>query len=418
MLPGGVAASAEKKTIDFIELKGTIDPASSRYLLRHINESSQGRSHFIVVQLNTPGGLDISMRDIVERMLSSEVPIVVWVSPSGARAASAGVFITYAAHVAVMAPGTSIGAAHPVNLGGELDEVTSAKVTNDAAAYIRSIARQRGRNPDWAEKAVRESAALDAEEAARQNVVNFVAGSPRTLLEELDGRTVDVDGRQVRLSTQAVTLRFFKMGLLESILHAVVDPQIAYFLLLLGFLGLTFEIYNPGIGLAGVLGGVALILAFYALSILPTSWAGVALLLLAVGFFLADLHTGGLGIFTVGGVTALIAGSVLLFSGADEALRLPWGAVAAAVVGMLLFFISAMTAAIRARLSKPVSGAEGMIGTEGLARTDIAPDGQVMARGTLWRARTVGAAIPKGSKVKVRSVSGLMLMVEPLEQSG
>ncbi|MGH2625558.1 MAG: NfeD family protein, partial [Anaerolineales bacterium] len=165
--PSG-AAAAGTKTIDFIELRGTIDPPSSRYLLRHIDQASRGGSHLIVVKLNTPGGLDISMREIVERMLSSKVPIVVWVSPSGARAASAGVFITYAAHVAVMAPGTSIGAAHPVNLGGKLDEVTSAKVTNDAAAYIRSIARQRGRNPDWAEKAVRESAALAAEEAARQ----------------------------------------------------------------------------------------------------------------------------------------------------------------------------------------------------------------------------------------------------------
>lgn len=407
--------AAATNVVDFIELEGVIDPVTSRYLLRQIDRAEENGAHAIVVRLDTPGGLDISMREIVQRMLAAQVPIVVWVAPKGARAASAGVFIAYAANVAVMAPGTSIGAAHPVNLGGELDEVSAQKVTNDAAAFIRAIALERGRNPDWAEKAVRESASLDAQAAADESVVDFVAGQPATLLESLNGRDVKVEGGTVRLSTEQVQLRFHKMSILERILHAAISPEVAFMLLLLGFYGLIFELYNPGIGLAGVLGGVALILAFYALSVLPVSWAGVALIVLAVAFFLADLHTAGLGVFTVGGTVALVAGGLLLFAGNEPSLRLSLWAIGVAVAMSLLFFITVMTAAMRARLAQPITGAEGIVGMIGTARTDIAPDGQVMAKGTLWRARTLGAAIPQGAQVKIRSISGLMLIVEPVE---
>lgn len=414
-LPGHAASQEEAGTTAFIELSGPIDPVSARYLLRHIDRAAERGTHMVVVRLDTPGGLDISMREIVKKMLDSPVPIVVWVAPQGARAGSAGVFISYAAHVVAMAPGTNIGAAHPVNLGGEMDDVSAEKATNDAAAYIRAIARARGRNADWAEKAVRESASVEAEEAERIGVADFVAGRLDTLLANLDGRQVEVTGGTVRLQPDPRRITFFKMGLLERILHSVVRPEVAYMLLLLGFYGLIFELYNPGIGAAGVMGGIALVLAFYSLSILPVSWAGVALLVLAVVFFVADLHTSGLGIFTAGGILSLIAGSLLLFAGADPSLRLSWWAIAIAVAATLLFFVSVMTAAIRARRARPLSGAEGIVGTVGTARTDIAPDGQVMAKGTLWRARTLGAAIPKGSKVKVRGVSGLMLIVEPVE---
>lgn len=410
-------AQASTDVVEFIEITGVIDPVSSRFLLRQIDRAEEKGSRAVIIRLDTPGGLDISMREIVQRVLGSKVPVVVWVAPSGARAASAGVFITYAAHVAAMAPGTNLGAAHPVNLGEKLDETTEAKVVNDAAAYLRAIAKQRGRNVEFAERAVRESASLDAEEAVAQDVADFTAGSLRALLAGLDGREVEVGGRSVRLSTEGVVPRFHKMGLLERILHSAIRPEIAYLVLLLGFYGLIFELYNPGIGAAGVLGGVALILGFYALSVLPTSWAGVALLVLAVAFFLADVHTAGLGVFTAGGTVALVAGSLLLFAGAGPEFRLAWWAIVGAVASAFVFFISIMTAAIRARTARPISGAEGMIGTIGVARTDIAPDGRVMAKGTLWRARTVGAAIGEGSPVRILGVSGLMLMVEEARET-
>ena len=408
---------AERAVIDVVQLEGVIDPPASGYLLRQLDAAAEEGSDLVVVELDTPGGLDVSMREMVQRILRSEVPVVVWVSPSGARAASAGVFITMAAHVAVMAPGTSIGAAHPVNLGGEQDEVMAEKATNDAAALLRSIATQRGRNTDWADRAVRESVALGAEEAERENVVDAVAASRSALLERIDGRTVEAGGREVTLSTACYQLRFHTMSLFERILHTAINPEIAYFLLLFGLLGIVFEIYSPGIGAAGVLGGICLVLALYALSILPTSWAGVALLVLAVVFFVIDLSVTGLGIFTAGAVAALVAGSILLFAGAGPALRLGWVSIAAAVAVTLLFFVFAMTAAVRVRRSQPLSGAEGMVGTLGEARTDLAPEGRVMAKGTLWRARTTGATVPRGARVRIRSVSGLLLIVEEVESS-
>ena len=418
LMPAGVAGSQERGAIDFIEVEGVIDPVVSRYMLRQIDDATERGSHAVVIRMDTPGGLDVSMREMVQKILGSKIPVVVWVAPSGARAASAGVFITYASHVAVMAPGTNLGAAHPVNLGEELDEVMSAKVTNDAAAYIRSIATQRGRNADWAERSVRESASITSAEAEKIDVIDFTAGSPRTLLDRLDGREVQVaPERTVQLETSEVEIRFHKMGLLERLLHTAVRPEVAYMLILLGFYGLIFELYHPGIGAAGVLGGVSLILGFYALSVLPTSWAGVALIALAVAFFLVDLHVAGFGVFTAGAVVALIAGSLLLFSGAGPELGLAWWAIAGAVLGSLLFFVGAMTAAIRARLSKPISGSEGLIGTTGIAKTEIAPEGRVAARGTLWRARTAEGAIAEGSQVRIRSVTGLLLIVEPVPET-
>lgn len=416
---GSSSAETSVEYVEYVEIEGVIDPVTSRYLLRKIDEATKEHSRAIIVRLDTPGGLDISMREIVSKILNAEVPVVVWVGPSGARAASAGVFITYAAHVAAMAPGTSIGAAHPVNLGEQPDEVTSAKVTNDAVAYIRSIARQRGRNADWAEEAVRESASLEAQKALEQKVIDLIATAPTTdLLEGIQGATVEVAGEPMTIDTKGAQFRFHKMGLIERILHTAISPEVAYMLLLLGFYGLIFELYHPGVGAAGVLGGVSLILGFYALSVLPTSWAGVALLILSVAFFVADLHTAGLGVWTAGGTVALISGSLLLFSGGGELFSLSLWAIAGAVASSLLFFISIMTAAIKARLAKPISGSEGLVGTTGTARTDIAPDGQVMARGTLWKAKTVGVAIGQGSTVKILGVSGLVLMVEEAEPQG
>lgn len=408
----GVPAMSESPTIEFVELEGVIDPVSSRYLLDQIDEAERSGAKAVIVRIDTPGGLDISMREMVKEILSAQVPVVVWVSPAGARAISAGLFIVYASHVAAMAPATNLGAAHPVNLGGGQDDKAEEKAVNDAASFLREVALERGRNPGFAEDAVAESASLGAERALEEDVVEIVAADVRNLLKELNGRVVELGGEEVTLDLEGASLRFHKMGFLEGILHTVVRPEIAYMLLLLGFYGLIFELYNPGIGAAGVLGGIALILGFYALSILPTSWAGVALIALGVAFFVVDLHVSGLGVFTVGGVVALIAGSLQLFAGADPDLRLAWWAIAGGLVASMLFFISVMTAAIRSRTIRPVAGAEALVGTYGVARSDIAPEGQIRAGGTIWRARTAGMAIGEGAPVKILGVSGLSVMVE------
>lgn len=411
-LPTRASGQAIAPLIDFVDVEGVIDPVTSRFLDKRI-EAAESEGAIVVIRLDTPGGLDVSMRQMTQKILNSSVPIIVWVSPPGARAASAGVFLAYASHIAVMAPGTNIGAAHPVDLGGGRDEVAGKKATNDAAAYLRSIAKKRGRSVEWADEAVKNSVSLDAAEALERGAIDVVAATTPELVSHIRGREVDVKGGAVTIPDQEFTLRFHKMGLLDRLLHGAVRPEIAYLLLLIGFYGLIFEMYNPGIGAAGVMGGVALIFGFYGLSVLPTSWAGLALLFLGITFFIADLHIAGLGIFTAGGVVAMLVGSIMLFSGGQ--IRLSWWAIGGAVTATMLFFVSVMTAAIRARTAKPLSGSEGIVGTKGIARTDIAPDGQVMARGTLWRARTLGAAIAQGTTVEIKGTSGLMLMVEPAE---
>ena len=422
--PVPAAAQSRSSTVDLIEVKGIIDPAVADYLRGRLTDAGSDGVRAAIIQLDTPGGLDVSMRDIIQRMLDSTVPVVVWIAPRGARAASAGTFITYAANLAYMAEATELGAATPVNLGGEQSETLQRKVTNDAVAYIQEIARTRGRNAEWAEDAVRDAASIGATEAVQIDVVNGMATSLADLLEAMDGAVVRTgDDRTVTLETwdetrdvPTVTVRFQEMNVFQRLLHAITDPEVAFLLLLAGTFGLIFELYNPGIGLAGVLGAVSLLLGFYALSVLPTNWVGVALVVLAVVFFLADLQAAGLGIWTIGGVVALVAGGALLFSGADPSVQLsPW-AIAAAVTGTLLFFISVMTAALRVRLRRPITGEEAIVGMVGEAKTDIAPEGTVVTKGTLWRARTMETGIAAGSKVKVMATEGLVLLVEPLEE--
>ncbi len=416
------AGADEERVVEVVELKGVIDPATADYLEGQLRTAQREGPEALVVQLDTPGGLDVSMRDIIQRILASRVPVIVWIAPRGARAASAGTFITYAAHLAYMAEATELGAATPVNLGGGESRTLQRKAANDAAALIRDLARLRGRNVQWAEDAVLKAASLGASEAASREVVNGKASSLRELLRAVDGQKVEVpEGPPVALETwdssaeaPTVTVRFEEMNLLQQLLHMVTNPEIAFLLLLIGFFGIIFELYNPGIGLAGILGAVSLILAFYALSILPTNWAGVLLIALAVAFLLVDLHTAGLGVWTAGGVIALVAGALLLFAGADPALQLsPW-AIAAAAGGTLVFFISVMTAALRVRLRRPITGEEAIIGTTGEATTDIAPEGMVATKGTLWRARTMETGIPAGAKVRIKAAEGLVLLVEPM----
>jgi membrane-bound serine protease (ClpP class) len=425
------SSAQDDRIVDLIELEGVIDPTAFEYLESRLTQAEEDGAHVAIVRLDTPGGLDVSMRSIVQQMLSSDVPIVVWVAPQGARAASAGTFITYAGHLAYMAEATAIGAASPVNLGGDTSEVLQQKVENDAAAFIRGIAIQRGRDAGFAEASVRDAESIDATEALERDVINGIASSLRELLQDLDGREVEVrenapdpnvtletwDETAGGIGAPSVTIRFQSMNVMERLLHAITNPDVAYFLLLIGMFGIVFELYNPGIGLAGIIGGVCLLLGFYALSVLPTNWAGVLLLVLAVAFFLVDLHTAGLGIWTIGGTAALIAGGLLLFAGAAAALRVSNFSILGAVVLTLLFFISVMTAALRVRLRKPITGEEGIIGMVGEAKTDIAPEGTVMTKGALWRARTMETGIAAGSKVKIMASEGLVLLVEPMHES-
>ena len=424
LLSGGAWASDHpslppEKTVDIIRVDGAIDPQISEYLRARLQGAQEDGVHAAVIQLDTPGGLDVSMREIVSDIVNSEVPVVVWVAPRGARAASAGTFIAYAADLTFMADSTELGAATPINLGGEMPEALERKVVNDAAAFLRELGVQQGHDPDWAEEAVREGASLGATDAAERGVINGLASSLGDLLRAMDGQTVETNGNEVTLETwdetagtPSVAARFQEPNVLQRLLHAVSTPDVAYLLLLVGMFGIIFELYNPGIGLAGIIGAIALLLGFYALSVLPTNWAGVLLIVLAVAFLVVDLHTAGLGAWTAGGIAALVIGALILFSG--DLLDVSIGAIVASVVGALLFFISVMTAALRVRLRKPITGEEGLIGAIAEAKTDIAPEGTVVTKGALWRARTMETGIAAGEKVQVKATEGLVLLVEPL----
>jgi membrane-bound serine protease (ClpP class) len=421
----GVAGAQESPApnVDVIEVEGVIDGPTADYLISRL-DAAQDDAYAAVIQLDTPGGLDIAMRDVIERIMQSEVPVIVWVAPQGSRAASAGTFIAYAANLTYMAAATELGAATPVNLSGDdLSGTLEEKVTNDAVAFITELARERGRDVEFAEAAVRDAEAIGVTEAVERGVVDGQASSLRQLLEAVDGVDVEVaSGETVTLETwdpatgPTVTLRFQQMDLLQRLQHALTSPEVAFLLLLAGAFGIIFELYNPGIGLAGILGAAALLMGFYGLSVLPTNWLGVLFVMLAVGLLLVDLHTAGLGAWTAAGMVMLVVGGLMLFSGADPALSLsPW-AIAAAVAGTLLFFVSVMTAALRVRLRRPITGEEAMAGTVGVAKTDIAPEGTVMTKGTLWRARTMEMGIAAGSKVQVKATEGLVLLVEPLHE--
>jgi membrane-bound serine protease (ClpP class) len=423
LLVAPAAAQSGGRVVEVIELQGIIDPTSADYLRGRLDAAQQEGIHAAIIKLDTPGGLDISMRDMIKEILNSQVPIVVWIAPRGARAASAGTFITYAAHLAYMAEATELGAATPVSLG-DSSEVLERKVTEDAVAFIRDLAATRGRNADWAEDAVRNAASLGATEAVEMDVVNGIASSLSSLLQAMDGQMVEVaDESTVTLETwdestgqPSATVRFQDMNLLQQILHAITNPEIAFFLILIGAFGIIFELYNPGIGLAGILGGISLLLGFYSLSVLPTNWIGVLLIVLSVIFFVIDLQVAGLGVWTAGGVAALITGGLLLFSGASPEVQVAPIAIGAAVVLTVLFFVSVMAAALRVRLRRPITGEEAIVGMIGEAKTDIAPEGSVMTKGTLWRARTMETAIPAGSRVRVMATEGLVLLVEPLHE--
>ena len=407
---------AEKTPVfDVITVNATITPPIAEYILHNIDSSAKSGSDGLIILLDTPGGLDLAMRDIAKGILNSSIPIAVYVHPSGARAASAGVIITIAAHVAAMTPGTNIGAAHPVGLGiGGTDKTMMKKVENDAVAYVRGIAIKRGRNADWAEKSVRQSESITAEEALKLKVIDLTAPNLKSLLEQMDNREVSLlSGRKIIITKNAV-INEKKMGTRQRVLAAVSDPNIAYILFLVGLAGLYFEFAHPGVILPGVVGGISLILAFFALQTLPVNYAGVLLILFGVILFIAEIKVISHGLLTVGGIISLVLGSLLLFDSPDPALRVSWSVMIPTLTVICLFFASVIALVMKAQMRKRRTGKEGMLGEEGRSVTDIFENGKVLIKGEYWNASS-DKPVEKGKRVRIAKVEGLKIKVEEIE---
>ena len=418
VLWGASGVWAEAATVEVAAYDGVINPVAAEYVAEALEAAGERGAEALILKLDTPGGLDASMRTIVKAVLASEVPVVVYIAPTGARAASAGVFITLAAHRAAMAPGTNIGAAHPVMLGGgPMDEEMKRKVENDAAAYIKSLAERRGRNAQWAEDAVRKSVSATEREALGLKLIDAVAPDLPSLLDQLQGLEVVTAVGTRRLATKGAEVVEYPMGLRLRVLSVLSDPNVAYILMLIGIYGLIFELSNPGAIFPGVVGGIALILAFYAFQTLPINYAGLLLIGLAVLFFLAELAVPSYGLLTVGGVTALTLGSLMLIRGDLPGFGLSWGVVAPAVILTALFFGVMLRYAWRSQRAAATTGVEGLIGATAVAKTAIAPRGSVVLHGELWDA-TSAEPIAADEPVEVIAVEGLTLVVTRKAPSG
>jgi membrane-bound serine protease (ClpP class) len=413
---GSPGNEQEKAPVFLIEVDGIINPATAKFIVESIDQASQQNAQCLIIELDTPGGLMESMRLIVKKILSSNLPVIVYVAPSGARAASAGVFITLAAHIAVMAPGTHIGAAHPVTLGaeGKEDKTMSEKIVNDTVSYIKTIAETRGRNAAWAEKAVRKSVSITEDEAVTQKVVDFISPDIQSLLTKIDGKVLKFNDITRTLHTKGAQPRSIQMSWRDRLLDIISNPTIAYILLMLGIYGIFFELSSPGAILPGVVGGIFIILAFYALQMLPVNYAGLALILFAIILFIAEIKVVSHGLLAVGGVISLLLGSVMLFRSPQEYMRVSMSVIIPAVVVSAAFFIFAVMKAINARLKKPTTGTEGLIGEVGIVSTPIAHEGKVSIHGEFWNAISE-ENIEKGEKVQVVGVTHLKLKVKKIE---
>ncbi|MFH0768809.1 MAG: nodulation protein NfeD [Chloroflexota bacterium] len=411
-----IEARAANSTIDVLSLKGTINPVLVDYIKRGIDHAEESNAIACIIQMDTPGGLDTSMRDIVKDIVDARVPVVVYVSPAGARAASAGVFITVAAHIAAMAPNTAIGAAHPVSIGAEgeaaMSEAMEEKVVNDAAAYIRSIAQAHGRNMDWAEKAVRESVSATEQEALKLNIIDIIAPDLDSLVTQLDGRKVTMlGGAVVTLHTQDATINRVPMNTIEDFLYTIADPNIAYLLLSLATIGIMAELYSPGLIFPGVIGGISLLLAFYSLGVLPVNYAGLLLIVLAIGFFIAELFTHSFGLLTAGGITSLVLGSLILFKGGPLFQINPW-LIATITVIIAGFFAFVVSRVIRAHRRQATTGWEELIGKTAVVKVALAPEGMVFFKGERWAAVSETGRMELGEEVIITKVDGLKLYVK------
>jgi len=409
--PSKAAPAPAAKKVYLIKIDAPITPVVAEYIIKSIDKASDRKAEALIIQLNTPGGLLESTTDIVMRMIASEVPIVVYVAPSGGRAASAGVFITMAANLAVMAPTTHIGAASPIQLEGKMDETMQRKAMNDTAAWARGIAEKRGRNAGWAEDAVRKAVSATETEALKLKVIDFIAPDVKALVREIDGRTVDVVMGKKTIHTADAVVEELPMGFRYKLLGIISNPNIAYILMILGFYGLYFELSNPGAIFPGVAGAICLILAFYALQTLPINYAGLMLIILGIALFIAEAFITSHGVLGIGGTIAMLLGSVMLIDSSSPALQISWAVIIPAVALSALLFIITVSVAVKVYREKADTGKEGLIGMQALAKTDILADGQVFMRGEYWSAWS-DEPISKGDQVTIISVEGLKLKVK------
>lgn len=409
--------SQEKALVLNVE-EHIINPVIYEYISQGIQKAEKENMHMVIIKLDTPGGILESTRKIVKEILNSTVPVVVYVSPEGARAASAGVFITLSAHVAAMSPSTHIGAAHPVmmnNSWGQVDEELKEKIINDTLSWVENIANTRNRNARWAKKAVLESVSVDENQALEENVIDYVAGDLKELLEKIDKREIVLGpDKTVQLNTEDIILVDFDMNLRQNILNTIINPQIAYLLMLLGFFALLYEVTHPGFGFPGIFGIISLILAFYAFQVLPVNYAGVALIVLGILFLIIELFTPTFGMFTLGGIICMVIGSLMLFNQDVPFLKISLKLVLGVVLSLSIITLFLLTKVVAIQRRKPLAGKEALIGKTGVAITDIKKKGQIELEGQIWTAKSKDD-IKKGEEVITEKIEGLTLYVKKKE---
>lgn len=425
---------AEPQQAHIIQINGIISPATEDYFSRSLEKAVNANASFLLIRLDTPGGLDASMREMIKQIISSPIPVVTYVTPSGARAASAGTYLLYASHVAAMSPATNLGAATPVQFSPAFspddekadeatdkpkaeanDDAMTRKIVNDAVAYIRGLAELRGRNADWAEKAVKEAVSLTADAALAENVIDIVASDQSDLIQQLNGRKVNVLGSELTLNTQAITLTESLPDWRNKVLAVITNPNIAYILMMIGIYGLIFEFANPGSIVPGTIGSICLLLALFSFQVLPINYAGLALMLLGIALMVAEAFQPSFGILGLGGVAAFVAGSVMLIDTELPGYGINIAVVAGVTVSTVTFFLIALTMVIRNRHHPVVSGREQMLGSMCVALEDFSNVGRVEAHGEHWRARTA-RPIHKGDKARVTGMSGLTLKIVPVSE--
>jgi membrane-bound serine protease (ClpP class) len=397
-----------------VKISGAINPAVAEFVTQEIHQANKEKQALIVLNMDTPGGLDTSMRQIIKKIQSSHVPVASYVSPSGSRAASAGTFITIASHIAAMAPGTNIGAAHPVNMMGgnnEQESTMDKKVVNDAAAYIRSLAELRNRNSHWAELAVVKSVSISAEEAKRLNVIDLIAGNVKALTLAIDGREIQTASGPMILKTGRLEIVYHEMSPRLKMLDIISNPNVAYVLMMIGVVGLYFEMSNPGLVFPGVIGAVSMVLAFYAMQTLPIDYAGLLLVLLGALFFIAEIGVMSYGLLSIAGVVSIFLGSTMLIDSDDPAMQISQSILYPTLGLTIVFSIGIIVFATQTRNLKMQGGAEGMLGETGIVKENLNPHGRVLVHGELWEAECEGE-IMEGEHVIVESVEGLKVRVK------
>jgi membrane-bound serine protease (ClpP class) len=409
----------DAQTVISMKVDGSINPASADFIHNGIEKAAREKAECIIIHLNTPGGLLKSTRVIVSDILESQVPVIVYVSPGGAQAGSAGVFITLAAHIAAMAPGTNIGAAHPVTLQNQMDSTMNEKVTNDAAAFIRSIAEKRHHNIEWAENAVRKSFSYSETEALKDSAIDLIAKDETELLAKINGKVVELSSGTKTLHITSAVVKEHKMSTWEKLLDIISDPNIAYILFLLGLYGLIFELYSPGAILPGIVGVIALILALYSMHTLPINYAGLALIIFAVILFLLEIKIASHGLLAIGGTISLLLGSMMLIKSNSslEMVKISRSVIISATVLSALFFLFVVGFGIRAQRRKVVTGIEDLLGDNGEVVETLSPTGTVKVKGEFWNAESLTGTIDKGEKVRIKEIRSLKLFVEKINNS-